>query len=153
MRKNAIKVMMGFFAVMVFGMTGCGSESTAPSTNNSTNNSSNVFTWTENGSATVQTATTANFSTQFKTLKAYNGATLLFEINLNGTTPATYALDGINNVITYTNVTPWFVPTTGNVIITANANAEISGTFQGTGPLTSGITSVAGTFTKITVVP
>jgi glutamate 5-kinase len=112
----------------------------------------NGFTWKENGSTTVQTATTATFSTQYKTIMASTATGSVFEINLSGTTPATYTLNS-SNVITYTKVTPFFVPSTGNVIITANANGKVSGTFQGTGTTTSGISSVSGTFTNINVVP
>lgn len=112
----------------------------------------NGFTWKENGSSTVQTAATATFSTQYKTIMATTATGSAFEINLSGTTPATYTLSSAN-VITYTKVTPFFIPTTGNVIITANANGKISGTFQGSGTTTSGISSVSGTFTNITVVP
>ena len=114
--------------------------------------SSDGFTWKENGSPTVQIATAATFSTQYKTIKAYSGTTLVFEINLSGTTPATYTLN-TNNVITYTKVSPFFIPTSGNVIISSNANSKVSGTFQGTGTTTAGISSVSGTFTNITLVP
>jgi hypothetical protein len=113
--------------------------------------SSDGFTWKENGGPTVQIAT-ATFSTQYKTIKAYSGTTLVFEINLSGTTPATYTLN-TNNVITYTKVSPFFIPTSGNVIISSNANSKVSGTFQGTGTTTAGISSVSGTFTNITLVP
>ncbi len=110
------------------------------------------FTWTENGGTTVQTASTATFSTQYKTLIAASSTGTVFEINLSGTTPDTYALGG-SNVITYTKVTPYFIPSTGNVIITANANGKMSGSFQGSGSASGGVTSVAGTFTDIVVVP
>ena len=112
----------------------------------------NGFTWKENGGSTLQTATNATFSTQYKTLIASTAAGTVFEINLSGTTPATYTLNS-SNVITYAKVTPFFVPTTGNVIITTNASGKISGTFQGSGTTVSGISSVSGTFTNITVVP
>jgi hypothetical protein len=117
---------------------------TAPASGGATSG----FTWTENGSATVQTATTASFSAQYNTLIVPN----VFEINLSGSTAATYVLNA-NNAITYTKTNPFFIPTTGSVIITSNANGKISGTFTGTGPAASGITSVAGTFTDVTVGP
>jgi hypothetical protein len=112
----------------------------------------NGFTWKENGGSTVQTAATATFSTQYKTLIASTTTGTAVEINLSGTTPATYTLNA-SNVITYAKVTPFFIPTTGNVIITANAGGKISGTFQGSGTTVSGISSISGTFTNITVVP
>ncbi len=104
------------------------------------------FTWTENGNATVQTATTASFNAGYNTLMVPNA----FEINLSGSTAATYALNA-NNVITYTKTNPFFIPTTGSVIITSNTNGKISGTFTGAGAATGGITSVSGTFTDVTV--
>jgi hypothetical protein len=76
----------------------------------------------------------------------------VFEINLSGTTPATYPLNS-TNVITYVKVTPYFVANSGSVIITANAGGKISGTFQGAGPTVSGISLVSGTFTDVTVTP
>jgi hypothetical protein len=146
---------MCIVVLVAFSLISCGSGSDSPNTPTNTpsgTTSTSVFKWTENGSATEQTATTANFSTQFKTLKAYNGTTLVYEINLDGTTPATYTLNA-NNAITYIKSTQFFTPTAGNVIITANANSKVSGTFAGTGTAVGGVTSVAGTFTDITVVP
>lgn len=135
-------------------LSSCGNSTSNDSAATTTvdGGSTSVFTWTENNSATVQTAATANFTTQYKTLKASNGGTLLFEINIDGTTPATYVLNG-TNAIAYTKVTPYFIPTTGNVVITASTSTVISGTFQGTGNNGSGITAVAGIFTNISVVP
>lgn len=113
----------------------------------------NGFKWTENGGTTVKTAASATFSTQYKTLIAKDASNAtVFEINLDGTTPATYTV-GATNAITYAGVNPFFVVSTGNVIITTNASDKVSGTFQGTGTAAGGITSVTGTFTNITVVP
>lgn len=114
---------------------------------------SDGFKWKENGGTTEKTAASATFSTQYKTLIALDSAgATVFEINLNGTVPATYTIDA-TNVITYAGVNPFFIVDTGNVIILTNANNKVSGTFQGTGISTSSITSVSGTFTNITVVP
>lgn len=112
----------------------------------------NGFTWSKNGSGTIETAAAASFSTQYKTLiaKDASGATI-FEINLDGTTAATYTV-GVNNAITFTGVNPYFVATGGSVIMTSNANGKMSGTFQATGS-TSGITVIDGTFTNIEVNP
>jgi hypothetical protein len=111
------------------------------------------FKWTENGGTTVLTAANATFNTGFKSLIATDasGATV-FEINLDGTAPATYTIGGAN-AITHAGVSPFFIVDSGNVIVTANASGKISGTFQGTGMASGGITSVAGTFTNITVTP
>jgi hypothetical protein len=111
------------------------------------------FSWTENGGTTVNTAASATFSTQFKTLIAKDASNAtVFEINLDGITPATYTV-GATNAITYAGVSPFFIADAGNVIITTNASDKVSGTFQGTGTAAGGITSVTGTFTNITVVP
>jgi glutamate 5-kinase len=147
MKSKFTSILMIAMAVILF--VGCkkndpGKED-APGTTNG-------FTWKENSSTTVQTATTATFSTQYKTLIASTATGTAFEINLSGTTPATYTLNS-SNVITYAKVTPFFVATSGNVIITANAGGKISGTFQGSGTTVSGISSVSGTFTNVTVVP
>ena len=110
------------------------------------------FTWTENGSSTVKTAASATFSTQFKTLIAKDaGGLTVFEINLDGASAATYTV-GSTNAITYTEVNPYFVANSGNVVISSNANDKVTGTFQGTGN-SAGITAVNGTFTDITVIP
>jgi len=47
------------------------------------------FTWKENGGSVVQKAVLATFSTQYKTIMATTATGGAFEINLNGTTPAT----------------------------------------------------------------
>ena len=113
----------------------------------------NGFRWTENGGTTVNTAASATFSTLFKTLIAKDASNAtIFEINLDGTTPATYTI-GATNAITYAGVSPFFIADAGNIIITTNASDKVSGTFQGTGTAAGGITSVTGTFTNITVVP
>lgn len=110
------------------------------------------FTWKENGSATSNTATTATFSTQYKTLIAKDASNAtLFEINLSGTAPATYTVDA-NNAITYAAVNPYFTATSGSIVISANASGKVTGTFQATGNA-AGITAITGTFTNITVVP
>lgn len=113
----------------------------------------NGFQWTENGGTTIKTAASATFTTGFKTLIASDASgNTVFEINLDGTVPATYTV-GSGNAITYAGVTPFFTVDSGNIVVTANASNKISGTFQGTGVASSGITSVTGTFTNITVVP
>lgn len=111
----------------------------------------NGFTWKENGGAS-QSAATATFSTQYKTLMAKDntGATL-FEINLSGTTPATYTV-GANNAITYVAANPYYTATSGSIIIASNAGGKMSGSFRSTGSSGS-LTAVEGTFTNIDVVP
>ncbi len=145
---NALFRKLSLIALIAVSLVACKKDDKEPETTNSANG----FTWTENGGSTAQTATAATFSTGYKTLIATGAAGTVFEINLTGTTPGTYTL-GSGNAITYTKVTPYFTPTTGNVIITTNSGGKISGTFQGGGTATAGITAVAGTFTDITVTP
>ncbi len=110
------------------------------------------FSWQENGAGALKTAATASFSTQYKTLIAKDASNAtVFEINLDGTAAATYAVDA-NNAITYAGVNPYFTATSGSVIVTANAGGKISGTFSAAGNA-AGITAISGTFKNITVVP
>lgn len=147
MKTKFLAIALVLFTV---ALSSCSKDSDSSS---STNPVTDGFKWTENGGTTVSTAANAIFSTGFKTLIATDasGATV-FEINLDGTTPATYTIGGAN-AITYTSVNPFFIVNSGSVVVTANASGKISGTFQGTGTAASGITSVAGTFTNITVTP
>ena len=144
MKTKFTSILMIAMAAIVF--FGCSKKSDPTPTTTS------GFTWRENSSTTVQTATTATFSTAYKTLIASTATGTVFEINLSGTTPATYPLNS-TNVITYVKVTPYFVANSGNVIITANAGGKISGTFQGAGTTVSGISLVSGAFTDVTVTP
>nr|WP_294796518.1 hypothetical protein [uncultured Mucilaginibacter sp.] len=144
MKTKLTSILMIAMAAIVF--CGCSKK------NDQTPTTTSGFTWKENSSTTVQTATTATFSTAYKTLIASTAAGTVFEINLSGTAPATYTLNS-SNVITYTKVTPYFVATSGSVIITANAGGKISGTFQGAGTAVGGISLVSGSFTDVTVTP
>jgi hypothetical protein len=129
-------------------------SNTATSANTTTTPANGSFTWTVNGGSAVNTADSAFYRSQFKTIFAYKKISgvmkLQYEINLAAGTPATYTL-GAPNAITYTANSPYFTPTSGNVIITANTGTKVTGTFQGSGTLTSGTSSVAGTFTDIPV--
>ena len=110
------------------------------------------FTWKENGTETVHSAASASFSTTYKTLIAKDASNAtLFEINLSGTTPATYSVDA-SNAITYTGVSPYFTATGGSVIITTNANGKMTGSLRAVGN-SGGITMINGTFKNITVIP
>ena len=111
------------------------------------------FTWRENDPAgTVNTAPTASFSDQYKTLiaKDAQGATL-FEINLSAATTGTYTI-GSGNAVTYVGLNPVFAAESGEVKVTAKANGKMSGTFEAfrSG---NGITRIYGVFTDITVNP
>lgn len=142
-------VVIAFFA-------SCEKSNSTNSNNNNTTptNTNGTFTWTTNGTTTVNTADSAFYRAQFKTIFAYKKISgvmkLQFEINLTAGTPATYTI-GSGNAITYTANTPYFAPSSGNVIITANSGTKVSGTFQGSGTAASGTSSVNGTFTDIPV--
>jgi glutamate 5-kinase len=113
----------------------------------------NGFTWTENGGTTVKTASIASFTTQYKTIFAKNDPVqTLFEINLSAATPATYTIDGSTVALAYVVNSQVFMASSGSVIITANANGKMTGTFQATGTTTGGVSSVKGSFTNIDVV-
>lgn len=115
----------------------------------------NGFTWRENdpNSTIVQTAASASFSNQYKTLIAKNATgNTIFEINLSGTTPATYIFgNNSGNAFIFTTPNPAFDATSGEFIITANTNDKMSGTFKafiaGTG-----ITRIYGTVYNIPVI-
>lgn len=114
------------------------------------------FSWRENdpASTTIQTAASASFSTQYKTLIAKNAAgNTIFEINLTGTAPATYNFGtGTGNALRFIVPNPAFDATSGKFIITANASGKLSGTFEAFRSGT-GITRLYGIVTDITVNP
>lgn len=113
------------------------------------------FSWKENGGTVTKTATSASYTTQYKTIMARNAsASTIFEINLTGGVPGTYVLDGSNNALSYiVSSSAMFQATSGSVVITKNAALKMSGTFQATGTAAGGIATVSGTFTDIDVVP
>ena len=114
------------------------------------------FSWSENGTDVVKTAPTSRFSDQYNTLYAIDASSnTVYEINLSNDTPGTYLFDSTNaNALAYVipGATSYFTADAGSVIITANANGKMSGTFRATGTAVNGVTSVSGTFTNINVV-
>jgi hypothetical protein len=113
----------------------------------------NGFTWTQNSNATVLTVDNPYVNGQFKSIFALRAGVTIFEINLTAITPGTYALGGTSaNSLFYNNTaaTTSFSPTSGSVIITANVNNKLTGTFTATGT-GAGTTSVSGSFTNITI--
>jgi hypothetical protein len=113
------------------------------------------FSWKENGGTVTKTATSASYTTQYKTIMARNAsASTIFEINLTGGVPGTYVLDGSNNALAYiVSSSAMFQAASGSVVITKNAALKMSGTFQAIGTAAGGITTVSGTFTDIDVLP
>ena len=90
-------------------------------------------------------------NSQGKTILAVRSGNTIFEINLSSLAVCTYTVTNGVNVITYVpNAAGFFNATSGSIIITANANNKLSGTFTGTGT-GNGITSVKGQFTNIPI--
>ena len=111
----------------------------------------NGFTWTENNGTTIMTVDDPHVSIQGKTILAVRSGNTIFEINLSSLAVGTYTVTNGVNVITYVpNASGFFNATSGSIIITANANNKLSGTFTGTGT-GNGITSVKGQFTNIPI--
>jgi hypothetical protein len=113
----------------------------------------NGFTWTQNGNTTVLTVDNPYVNGQFKSIFAVRAGVTIYEINLTAITPGTYALGGTSsNSLFYNNTgaSTSFSPTSGSVIITANVNNKLTGTFTATGT-GDGTTSVSGSFTNITI--
>lgn len=110
------------------------------------------FTWRENSATGIlKTAGSSEVRTQYNSIFAFQGSSAtsgtLFEINLTAVTPGTYAI-GSSNAFYFSGGTG--NPTSGNVVISSNANGKASGTFEayyGSG----NITAVYGTFTDIPV--
>ena len=114
--------------------------------------SSAGFTWRENDpNGAVKTAGSSEVRTQYKSIFAFSGATAtsgtVFEINLTDITPGTYKIGSSNAFYFNGNTTN---PSSGEIVITANANGKASGTFKAIWNSGS-ITSVYGTFTDIDV--
>lgn len=114
---------------------------------------SDGFKWTENGGSTEQTVNNPYVSNQFKSIFATNtGGGTVYEINLTSIAVGTYDVMASGNAFYYrsTIMSAAFAPTSGSVIITANANNKLSGTFTATGS-GGGVTSVSGSFTNIVI--
>lgn len=111
------------------------------------------FKWTENGGSTEQTVNNPYASNSFKTIFATNtGVGTVYEINLTSIAVGTYDVMASGNAFYYRTATmsAAFVPTSGSVVITANANNKLSGTFTATGS-GGGVTAVSGSFTNIVI--
>jgi hypothetical protein len=149
--KTIFKTIFALVAVTLSACTSDSATTTPPTAAGSTG-----FSWRENdpASTTIQTAASASFSTQYKTLIAKNAAgNTIFEINLTGATVATYNFGaGTGNALAFITPVPFFDATSGNFKITAIANGKMSGTFEAftTG---TGITRLYGTVTDIMVNP
>lgn len=150
MKKSPILLSVVMFALIFFGMTACTTANDDPA--DPTPPAANGFTWRENSTAApLKTAVSSEVRTQYKSIFAFAGTTptsgTLFEFNLTGVTPATYAINASNAFYFNGNTA---TPASGEVVITSNANGKASGTFKAT--WSSGtVTAVYGTFTEIPV--
>jgi hypothetical protein len=112
------------------------------------------FTWTENAVTTILTVNNPYATAQYKSIFALRQGVTIYEINLTSLAVGTYPI-GANNSMFYNNngsTTGNFSPTSGSVIITANANNKLSGTFTATGS-GNGVTTVSGQFNNIVINP
>lgn len=112
------------------------------------------FTWIDSSGATVQTVNNPYASTQYKSIFAVSSGATIYEINLTSIAVGTYSLTASGNALYYKNasMSAPFSPTLGTIIITANANNKLSGTFTATGT-GGGITTLTGQFKNIVVNP
>lgn len=113
------------------------------------------FTWVDSSGVTIQTVNNPYASNQFKTIFAtITGGSTVYEINLTSIAVGTYNITASGNALYYKNaaMSAPFSPTSGTVIITANASNKLSGTFVATGT-GGGITTVTGQFKNIVINP
>ncbi len=149
MKKLSSLLLIALFTITSFS---CSKNEDAPPTP-TVPLAGNGFRWTENGGATEQTVNNPYASNQYKTIFATNtGAGTVYEINLTSIAPATYDIMASGNAFYYksASMSAAFVPTSGSVVITTNANNKLSGTFTATGS-GGGVTSVSGSFTNIVI--
>lgn len=143
-----------FLVTMALIIASCSSSTNQPPPQPSAG-ANGSFTWRENDVATIFTAYSPTFSTQYKTLIAKNqaGATL-FEVNLANSIVGSYSINNTSNVVTYTGVSPFFVATSGTVIISASANGKMSGSFEAFRSGSVGtITRMYATFVDVIIIP
>ncbi len=131
--------------IAIFSFFACSEEETS----DITPLTSSGFTWTDNAGNSV-TADSAYYDSRYKTIKAFKGGfTKFVEINLTDGIVGTYTI-GTTNAFGYLSGTAQYIASSGSVIITANANSKMSGTFTTAGTGAS-ITTITGAFTDISV--
>lgn len=129
------------------------SKSEDNSSNNATPTPADGFYYSENGSTTMTAATSAYASNQFKSIFALNGSNTAFEINLTSIAVGTYTINS-SNALAYIKPggSQLWSASAGTITITSNANNKLTGTFNATtGSGITGVNSVSGTFTNITI--
>ena len=128
----------------------CSKSDPAPTPTPPAASSGAGFTWTINGATASKNTTVANYNLQQSAMNLFaTPSGTVFEINLTGSTPGTYALGNGNgfyyNFSATENLTN---PTSGSITITSFANNKVTGTFTAAGTGV-GVTSISGTFTDI----
>lgn len=116
--------------------------------------SSNGFKYSENGATTKISLPNPFVNGSFNTIIAQNASNeTIFEINLTSVAVGTYTIDNTNNYLTYVKSGVGnFIGSAGTVVITANANNKLTGTFNATaGSGATGVNSVSGSFTNIVI--
>lgn len=147
MKKFSALVMIAFFAITSIS---CSSDDSSGGA------TTDGFTWTDSSGSTVQTVDNPYANGPFNSIFAVRSGATIYEINLTSLAVGTYSLGGASANALYYNSTgalaTSFSPTSGSVVITANANNKLTGTFTaiGTG---GGVTTVSGSFTNIVINP
>ncbi|NHM00827.1 hypothetical protein [Flavobacterium difficile] len=143
--KKGIQILLILCAMVIASCSNDNQEN-----NNDTSPNPTGFVWRENLiDAPLNSASSAYFTAAFNTLIAKDANNItLFEINLTGASPGTYAIDNSSVLFTYTGVNPMYVATGGQVVITTNASGKISGTFEAFRSGT-GLTRIYGSFTDV----
>ncbi len=145
------------FLMFVFSLTtiSCTTDDDNSGNNTIPTPGGDGFTWVDSSGATLQTVNKPYASSQYKTIFAtITGGSTVYEINLTSIAVGTYNLTTSGNALYYKNATMTapFSPTSGTVVITANASNKLSGTFTASGA-GGGITLVAGQFKNIVINP
>ncbi len=150
-----MKKLASLFLIAILAITSFSCSNDDDSKTNQTPVATDGFKWTDSSGSTVQTVNNPYANNQFKSIFATNtGGSTVFEINLTSIATGTYDIMASGNAFYYrsTTMAAAFTPTSGSVVITANANNKLSGTFTATGT-GGGITSVSGSFTNIVINP
>ena len=152
MKKILTLVMIAFLAVTTSSCTK--DETTSEQT--TTPVATDGFRWTDSSGSTIQTVNNPYVNGQFNSIFAVRSGATIYEINLTSLAVGTYTLGGSSlNSLFYNStgsLSTSFSPNSGSVVITANANNKLTGTFTATGT-GGGVTSVSGSFTNIVINP
>ena len=151
-----MKKFVAVVTIVLFALTSLSCSNDDDNAQAATPAATDGFRWTDSSGSTVQTVDNPYVNGSFNTIFAVRSGATIYEINLTSTAVGTYALGGASLNALYYNSTgalpTSFNPTSGSVVITANANNKLTGTFTATGT-GGGVTSVSGSFTNIVINP